>query len=381
MSKLKLMFFIKGSEGGAAGVRAKMFAQKLPSEWEIRFNYRPITKWKGILTFVQSAIAFQPDIIYVMDTVYTGVLAGYIAKKMLGCKLITDTGDVTFELAKSTGMYSETQLALINWIEQMANNNSDYLVVRGSFHKSLLESQGINNVVFIPDGVDCEVAKPIDATLLRKELGLENNLVVGLVGAMDWSKRYQICYGWDVVEALALLKDVPIKALIIGDGEGRTFLESRAQELGVANRIVFTGQLPYDDLPRYLSAMDVCVSTQSNDLVGMVRTTGKLPLYLAYGKYVIATNVGEASRVLPKVGCLLPYNGVRDDDHPTRLATQLRTLAAQPNLLKVAEQARQVAKENFDYAMLTRRVEKLCRELVGMEHQNSCSLEGEFQKN
>lgn len=381
MSKLKLMFFIKGSEGGAAGVRAKMFAQKLPSEWEIRFNYRPITKWKGILTFVQSAIAFQPDIIYVMDTVYTGVLAGYIAKKMLGCKLITDTGDVTFELAKSTGMYSPMQLALINWIEQMANNNSDYLVVRGSFHKSLLESQGINNVVFIPDGVDCEVAKPIDATLLRKELGLENNLVVGLVGAMDWSKRYQICYGWDVVEALALLKDVPIKALIIGDGEGRTFLESRTQELGVANRIVFTGQLPYDDLPRYLSAMDVCVSCQSNDLVGMVRTTGKLPLYLAYGKYVIATNVGEASRVLPEVGCLLPYNGVRDDDHPTRLATQLRTLAAQQNLLKVAEQARQVAKENFDYAMLTRRVEKLCRELVGMEHQNSCSLEGEFQKN
>lgn len=381
MSKLKLMFFIKGSEGGAAGVRAKMFAQKLPSEWEIRFNYRPITKWKGILTFVQSAIAFQPDIIYVMDTVYTGVLAGRIAKTMLGCKLITDTGDVTFELAKSTGMYSETQLALINWIEQMANNNSDYLVVRGSFHKSLLESQGIHNVVFIPDGVDCEVAKPIDATLLRKELGLENNLVVGLVGAMDWSKRYQICYGWDIVEALALLKDIPVKALLIGDGEGRAFLESRAQELGVANRIVFTGQLPYDDLPRYLSAMDVCVSCQSNDVVGMVRTTGKLPLYLAYGKYVIATNVGEASRVLPEVGCLLPYNGVRDDDHPTRLATQLRTLAAQPNFLNIAEQARQVAKENFDYAMLTRRVEKLCRELVGMEHQNSCSLEGKFQEN
>jgi glycosyltransferase involved in cell wall biosynthesis len=381
MSKLKLMFFIKGSEGGAAGVRAKMFAKHLPSEWEIRFNYRPMVKWKGIFSFVQSAITFQPDIIYVMDTVYTGVLAGYIAKKLLGCKLVTDTGDVTFELAKSTGMYSATQLALINWIEQMAIKNSDFLVVRGSFHKSLLESQGIGKVVFIPDGVDCDAANPIDATLLRKELGLENNWVVGLVGSMDWSKRYQICYGWDIVEALALLKDLPIKALLIGDGEGRGFLESRAQELGVANRIVFTGQLPYDDLPRYLSAIDVCVSCQSNDLVGMVRTTGKLPLYLAYGKYVIATNVGEASRVLPEVGCLLPYNGVRDDDHPIRLATQLRTLAAQPHLLNIAEQARQVAKENFDYAMLTRRVEKLCRELVGMEHENSCSLSGEFQEN
>jgi hypothetical protein len=53
MSKLKLMFFIKGLQGGAAGIRAKMFAERLPSEWEVRFNYRPIPKWKGILPFIQ----------------------------------------------------------------------------------------------------------------------------------------------------------------------------------------------------------------------------------------------------------------------------------------------------------------------------------------
>lgn len=368
MSKLKLMFFIKGFQGGAAGIRAKMFAERLPSEWEVRFNYRPIPKWKGILPFIQSALHFRPDVIYVMDTVYTSVLAGCIAKKLIGCKLVTDTGDVTFELAKSTGMYSATQLALINWIEQMAIKNSDCLVVRGSYHKTLLESQGVGNVVFIPDGVDTDAAKPVDATVLRKELGLENSLVVGLVGTMDWSERHKMCYGWDVIEALALLKDVPVKALLVGDGNGRPILESRAQQLGVANRVVFTGQLPYDDLPHYLGAMDVCVSTQSNDVVGMVRTTGKLPLYLAYGKYVVATDVGEASRVLPNVGCLLPYNGVRDDSHPARLATQLRKVLAEPKLLNIAEEARQVARDNFDYKMLARRVEKVCQELVGLEN-------------
>ncbi len=99
----------------------------------------------------------------------------------------------------------------------------------------------------------------------------------------------------------------------------------------------------------------------------MVRTTGKLPLYLAYGKYVVATDVGEASRVLPSVGCLLPYNGVRDNTHPARLATQLRKVLAEPKLLHVAEEARQVAKDNFDYTMLARRVEKVCQEVVGLE--------------
>jgi len=365
MSLLKLMFFVNGSEASAAGVRAKMFAQSLPSAWDIRFKYRPIPKWQGILPFIQSALRFRPDIIYVMDTAYTGVLTGCISKRLVGCKLVTDTGDVAFELAKSRGMSSNKQLALINWIEQMAINNSDCLVVRGSYHKSLLESTGVSNVVFIPDGVDTYAVKSADATILKTELNLEKSLIVGLVGKMSWSERHQMCYGWDVIEALGLLKDVPVKALLVGDGNGRSILESRAKQLGVASRVVFAGQIPYDDLPCYLSAMDVCVSTQSNDLVGMVRTTGKLPLYLAYGKYVVATNVGEASRVLPGVGCLLPYNGVRDDTYPPRLAEQLRKLLAEPKLLSISEKARQVARDNFDYKMLAKRVENVCRELVG----------------
>jgi glycosyltransferase involved in cell wall biosynthesis len=365
MSRLNLIFFVNSFQSSAAGVRAKMFAERLPSEWDVHLYYRPTKKWKGILSFVQSALRFPPDVVYVMDTAYSGVLAGCIAKKLTGCKLITDTGDVAYELAKSQGIYSGKQLALINWIEQMAIDYSDCLIVRGSYHKTWLESQGIHKVVFIPDGVDINKAKPVDATDLRIELGLENNLVVGLVGKMSWSQRHQMCYGWDVIEALGLLKDVPVKALLVGDGNGRQLLESRAKQLGVASRVVFTGQIPYDDLPRYLSAMDVCISTQSNDLVGMVRTTGKLPLYLAYGKYVMATNVGEASRVLPGVGCLLPYNGVRDDTHPPRLAEHLRKLLAEPELLSISEKARQVAKDNFDYEMLAKRVENVCRELVG----------------
>jgi hypothetical protein len=57
------------------------------------------------------------------------LLARYIAKKLLRCKLITDTGDVAYELAKSTGNYSKIQLAMIHWIEQMAIKNSDCLIV------------------------------------------------------------------------------------------------------------------------------------------------------------------------------------------------------------------------------------------------------------
>jgi glycosyltransferase involved in cell wall biosynthesis len=364
MFRLKLMFFVNGSESSAGSIRAKMFANRLPSNWDIRFNYRPVPKWKGILPFIQSALKFRPDIIYIIDTAYTGVLAGGIAKKLIECKLITDTGDVAYELAKSTGNYSKAQIAIINWIEQLAIKNSDCLIVRGSYHKILLESQGVQNVVFIPDGVDTLTVSPAKHLSLKIGLGLEHNFVVGMVGTMIWSERHRMCYGWDVIEALVFLKDLPINVLLVGDGDGRQILEVRAQELGVSDRVIFTGQLPYEEMLRYLSIMDVCISTQSNDLVGMVRTTGKLPLYLAYGKYVIATDVGEAKRVLPGIGCLLPYEGVRDNSYPVRLAEHIRLLITDPNRTKVAEAAFKIAQDNFDYNLLAQQVAKTCLNLI-----------------
>jgi len=111
MTKLKLLFFVNGVEGSAVGVRAEIFATRLPQDWKIDFCYRPRKKWQGIWAFVQSAIAFQPDIIYVMDTAYTGVLASILSQQLTGCKLITDTGDVAYELAKSKATYSKPQLS------------------------------------------------------------------------------------------------------------------------------------------------------------------------------------------------------------------------------------------------------------------------------
>jgi len=363
-SQIRLLFFVNGSQASAAAVRSQLFAKRFPRDWEVRFCYRPKRKWQGVLPFIQTALNFRPHIIYVVDTAYTGVLSGLAAKKILGCKLIIDSGDVAYELAKSTGNYSKRQLALINGIEQLALRNADYFVARGSFHKELLNQQGVKKVEFIPDGVEVEGSKIVDSSELKQSLGLSGYLIVGLVGSMEWSERHQMCYGWDIIEAMGILKDVPIAALLIGDGNGKVILKKRARELGVSDRVKFVGRIPYEQLSAYICAIDACISTQSNDVVGMVRTTGKLPLYLAHGRYVIATNVGEAKKVLPNVGCLLPYQGVRDNLHPHRLAEHLRLLLQEPQRLQITEKARQVAIENFDYDLLGKRIISICEKLL-----------------
>lgn len=51
-----------------------------------------------------------------------------------------------------------------------------------------------------------------------------------------------------VLEALALLREEPIRYTVVGDGDDRQRLEARARELGVADRVLFRGSLALPEL-------------------------------------------------------------------------------------------------------------------------------------
>jgi hypothetical protein len=181
--------------------------------------------------------------------------------------------------------------------------------VRGNFHKEWLSKQGIAADV-IQDGVDTGSFTASEPGELRKQHGLEEVTTIGLVGSSIWSEKLQMCYGWELVETLRLLKDKPVKGIMIGSGSGIPHLKARCREYGIEDKIIFLGHLAFERLPAYVGLIDICLSTQTNDIVGQVRTTGKLPLYLAAGRYVLASKVGEAAIVLQDE-MLVDYEGVR----------------------------------------------------------------------
>jgi glycosyltransferase involved in cell wall biosynthesis len=162
-----------------------------------------------------------------------------------------------------------------------------------------LARRGIT-ATFIPDGVDLEQFAPPKN---QKPKSPTDPLVIGMVGSVVWSPVRESCYGWELVEIVKQLQgsiDRPVRGIMVGDGSGLPRLKARCQELGIEGLVEFAGRMPYAELPGWLHRMDICLSTQTNDVVGWVRTTGKLPLYLAAGRYVLASRVGEAARVLPE---------------------------------------------------------------------------------
>ena len=165
-----------------------------------------------------------------------------------------------------------------------------------------------------------------------------------------------ICYGWDLIQAMGHLRDFPVRSVIIGDGNGMAWLQEQASRFGVADRIIFTGRIPYAQVPIHLRVMDVALSTQTNNLPGQVRTTGKLPEYMATGRYILASRVGDAEILLPGP-MLVDYHGEVDPDYPARIANRIRHLATHPDDLKIREKLPLIAEQNCSYAVLAKRFE------------------------
>lgn len=358
------MFLCHGAEGSPPVDRARAIAAHLDRELEVTVVPRRGSRAASLTAFGRALAARRPDVAYVVDVSPPGVLAALAARRALGARVVVDTGDAIHALATASAMRGRVGLALTWATEELALRGADHVVTRGSYHAELLRARGVRATA-IPDGVEVDAFAPRAVPELRARLAPGAELVVGVLGSLVLNRRTGVCYGWDLLEALAALPDLAVRGLIIGDGDGLPSLRRRARELGVEGRVTFVGRMPLLDLAPYVCVMDVALSTQSNDLAGQVRTTGKLPLYLAAGRFVLASRVGEAARVLDEAQ-LLDHEGALDPRYPARLAGRLRELAGRSDLLAAARERNvALARERFSYDVVAAQVRSVIRDTVG----------------
>ena len=129
-------------------------------------------------------------------------------------------------------------------------------------------------------------------TYLRRELELEDAVVVGWVGSF---RRFH--HADMIVRAVAELQRADnVALLMVGQGATRDSCVDLVEELGV-RRAVFTGAVPHDHVVDHLAAMDVAVIPSAPD--GEFHYSPlKLKEYLAAGKAVVAPATGEMDRLL-----------------------------------------------------------------------------------
>jgi len=305
--------------------------------------------------------ARRADVVYAVDLASAPLLGARFRSS--SAKLVVDTGDAPSAFLRVVRA-PRSEIAAARLMETYAYRSARAFVVRGTHHPRFLREQGCSKEVHVvPDGVDLDAFRAVDGDGLREQLGLTDAFTIGIQGHFTWYPRLGGGLGWELLHAIAVRPDLDLHAVLIGDGPGLCELRRLAGGLGISDRLHVIGRVPYRSLAAYLAVCDVCLLTQTNDPASRVRTTGKLPVYLAAGRYLLATRVGTAVDVLPDE-MLLDYHGAWDHSYPARLADAVARVEQDPARVEKGWALRELA-PRFDYRSIAGQAADVVRGVAG----------------
>jgi glycosyltransferase involved in cell wall biosynthesis len=100
------------------------------------------------------------------------------------------------------------------------------------------------------------------------------------------------------LRALAKLRDdvgrTDWHAVFVGSGDAFDDMIALSAKLGLANQVEFTGRISDEDLVRYLSTADVCLSPDPLNPLNDVSTMNKVMEYMAMSKPIVSFELREA---------------------------------------------------------------------------------------
>ncbi len=213
------------------------------------------------------------------------------------------------------------------------------------FFKNKYSPELGQKVITNPNGVDTErfVDQPNG---IRETYGIDKSIpVIGFAGYFaPWHRVDILIEAFQRIEGNARL-------LLIGNGPEKLENDLRRRAAKKHNdRIIFTGPVPFNEIPQYYSACDILVVPQEK--TRPLGSSMKLYEYLSMGKAVAAANVGQLSRVI-KDG----LNGKLFEPEVESLTKTLDLLIADRDLRqRLGAQARKDAVEKYTWVSNVTRI-------------------------
>lgn len=190
-----------------------------------------------------------------------------------------------------SGRAGRAQLAGLRWLERRTFATADRVISTNESYRSIaLERGGVprDRTAVVRSGPDTRVMRPVAPDPALRHGRAEMLVYLGIMGPQD---------GVDIVLRVAhvlvseLRRDVHVALLGFGDClEG---LKELATELGLADRVTFTGRADTRTITEYLSAADVGIGPDPLSPLNDVSTMNKTMEYLAHALPVVSFDLVE----------------------------------------------------------------------------------------
>ncbi|MBS7812022.1 glycosyltransferase family 4 protein [Roseococcus pinisoli] len=230
----------------------------------------------------RAAAEFQPDVIYERANLYH--LAGRIVSWLRDIPLLLE---VNAPLAEERARFGGLGLPrLAAWIERLAWRGAHRALPVTEVLAGRLLAGGVarERIAVVPNGIHLDEFPEPPAIAER------DPLVLGFVGFVrDW-------HGLDgVLRGMAEWQGPPALSLVVvGDGPARASLERQARELGIADRVSFTGLAERERIPALVAGFDVALQPASVPYASPL----KVFEYMAAGRAIVAPDQPNIREVL-----------------------------------------------------------------------------------
>jgi glycosyltransferase involved in cell wall biosynthesis len=278
---------------------------------------------------------------------YNTLISGYIAAKKI---------KTVYDLADDLGAMIKDSPQIPRFLRPFGGALGDYMMRKNieRAEKVTITTDLLKRTYNIPTD-KCEVIpNGVDTNLFRnygdrkEELGLDG-FIIGYVGVLrEWV---------DLEPVFMALRDLDVEINMVVVGKEGRFDENvaLAKNCGVSDSVTFTGMVPYSQVPKYISAMDVCLIPFKDNAI----SEGALPLklfeYMACEKPVISIKIPGIKRVAEDK---VMYASTRDE-YREKISELYRGEGLRS---KMGEEGRQLVEENYDWEKIVGRMETILLE-------------------
>jgi glycosyltransferase involved in cell wall biosynthesis len=214
--------------------------------------------------------------------------------KLFGKKFVFDHHDVSPEMYEARYGDDARPLVrdLLGVFERLTFRTADHVIATNESHRAIAVGRGnvpLSRTTVVRNGPETEkmrVTEP-DPWLRGKA-----QTIIGYVGIMGPQDGVDL-----LLRAVHhLVNDLgrdDVFCVIIGKGDSVPDLEDLAAQLGITDKVWFTGWVSFEDLPRYLSAVDICVDPDPSNPYNDKCTMIKMMEYMIMGKPIVAFDLPE----------------------------------------------------------------------------------------
>ncbi len=236
----------------------------------------------------------KPDILHAHSPVLNALPALRVGRR-LGIPVVYEIRAFWEDAAVDHGTSHEwgVRYRLTRYLESYALRRVDAITTICEGLRGDILGRGIapERVTVIPNAVNIEnfTVGQLPDVNLAKYLGLEGKLLLGFIGSFYAYEGLSV-----LLQALPkmLSRNPDIRVLLVGGGSQEKELKVLATQLGIEDKVIFTGRVPHEQVQRYYNLIDVLVYPRLKMRLTDLVTPLKPLEAMAQGRLVVASDVG-----------------------------------------------------------------------------------------